>query len=98
MFTAILIMLGGIAAGRMLRAKLNPRLLSLGTTAAIFLLLFFLGVSIGSNTELLEDLPALGWQALIIMLGCVAGSIFCSLMIQKLFFAPDSDRANRNVR
>src|SRR5690554_2567983 len=67
---------GGLAAGRALRGKLqvktwSERIMSI----AVFILLFFLGVRVGRNTELLQRLPLLGGRALVLALGALLGTV-----------------------
>ena len=53
---------------------------------SIFLLLFFLGLSIEGNEVIMASLPSLGLNALIITLGGVAGSIIAAWALWKLVF------------
>lgn len=80
MYIALAIMFAGILAGRLLRRHLLGPLLGRLTMVSILLLLFLLGVAIGGNNHLLESLPRLGWQAIILMLFCVIGSIIFSVL------------------
>lgn len=81
MYAALLILIAGIACGRLFAAHLSGKVVSALTMAAIFLLLFLLGAAIGSNGELLARLPNLGFTALIIALCCLAGSIAAAMLI-----------------
>lgn len=56
---------------------------------SIFLLLFFLGLSIGGNELIMASLPKLGLNALIITLGGVAGSLLAAYAIWKLVFVKE---------
>lgn len=42
---------------------------------AVYLLLFLLGLSVGDNQALLQALPQLGGQALLLAVGAVSGSL-----------------------
>ena len=53
---------------------------------SIFLLLFFLGLSIGADKLIMANLATLGLNALIITLGGVAGSILMAWIFWRLFF------------
>ena len=67
------------------RAKLiaiNDKLIMI----AIFVLLFFMGISIGGNHKIMSNLPVLGLKSLIIAIGGVLGSAVVSYFIYKLFF------------
>ena len=56
MFTVIAIMLAGVLLGRLLKDRKLPDWLSGGTMLTIVLLLFVMGVEIGSNREVVENL------------------------------------------
>lgn len=62
--------------------RINDKLI----TWAIYLLLFFLGLSVGGNTELMANLQELGLQALVITGGALIGSIFLAWLLYKFFF------------
>ena len=67
-------MLGGVGVGYMLRRyslKIIPRLI----TFLIWLLLFFLGMEVGSNQRLIRNISTLGVEALLLTLGGILGSI-----------------------
>lgn len=56
----------------------------------IFLLLFSLGISVGKNEMILNNLSSIGVQALIITAGAVAGSIAMTTIIYKKFFKEEA--------
>lgn len=85
MYTALLIMFAGIIAGRLFGGRLNSKFLRQAIMVAIFLLLFLLGANIGSNGQLLRDLPKLGIQALVLMLFCTGASILCAWLLTPLY-------------
>lgn len=99
MYIALGIMLCGIVTGALFRRLISRKLISGLTLASIFLLLFLLGVAIGGNRQLLDSLPSLGLQAMLIMLFCVAGSIIFSVLITPLLkkgLAASQKKTNRN--
>lgn len=72
----------GVAAGFFLRKK--PKITKLAdklTMWAIYLLLFLLGVAIGTNEVIVKNLPSLGLKALFIALGGVAGSVLLAWLV-----------------
>ncbi len=76
--------------GFLLRAKQrivsgNEKLI----TYAIYLLLFMMGVSIGSNEQIMNSLSTLGIVALIVSMGAIIGSILTGFLVFKLFFKND---------
>lgn len=83
-------MAGGMLLGFLLRAKQrfvsgNEKLI----TYAIYLLLFMMGVSIGSNEQIMNSLSTLGIVALIVSMGAIIGSILTGFLVFKLFFKND---------
>jgi uncharacterized membrane protein YbjE (DUF340 family) len=90
MLEILVIMALGMLVGYFLRGK--EKVIS-GVEKAIlwsiFLLLFFLGLSIGGNELIMASLPKLGLNALIITLGGVAGSLLAAWAIWKLFFVKE---------
>lgn len=50
------------------------------------LLLFVLGVTIGSNRLIVDNLFSFGWQAALLALSATVGSILASWLVLKLFF------------
>ncbi len=90
LITVVSIMAGGMLLGFLLRAKQrivsgNEKLI----TYAIYLLLFMMGVSIGSNEQIMNSLSTLGIVALIVSTGAIIGSILTGFLVFKLFFKND---------
>lgn len=86
MFTVIGIMFGGIALGYLLRKKEILRKIGKPISYTICLLLFMLGVSVGSNREIVQNLPSLGGQALLLAFAGTLGSVVVAWVVAKLFF------------
>ena len=87
MFTVVIIMAAGMLTGFLLRKR--KKLISSSEKLvmwAIYLLLFLLGVAIGVNDQILERFAELGFQALAITLGGIAGSIFMGWIVFSVFF------------
>lgn len=87
MLLVLLIMIAGIITGVFIHRKptlikVNDQLISV----AIYVLLFLLGVSVGLNKTIIQNIGTLGFQALIITLGAVMGSVLVSWLIYKAFF------------
>ena len=76
----------GIAFGYLLRKKNILRKLSKPIGYTIYLLLFLLGISVGSNREIIENLPALGGQALLLAFAGTLGSVLAAWIIYKFIF------------
>ncbi|MDR2969938.1 MAG: lysine exporter LysO family protein, partial [Tannerellaceae bacterium] len=75
MFTVICIMFGGIAAGYLLRKSVPLRKVGKLISVSIYLLLFLLGITVGSNPDIMDNLTTLGWQAFLIALAGTSGSV-----------------------
>jgi uncharacterized membrane protein YbjE (DUF340 family) len=56
------------------------------TNLAIYGLLFFLGIGIGANQDLLQKLPLLGLKALYITFFALLGSLFAAKIVVHFFF------------
>lgn len=85
MYIALSIMFGGFLLGRLGILRIPEKILNYAVFFSIFLLLFLLGASIGSNGKLLKDLPRLGFEAFLLMLFCTGGSIICTWLITPFY-------------
>lgn len=87
MFGVMGVMIIGICIGYALRSqkKIQP-LIGKITLYIIFFLLFFMGISIGNNEEIINNLGGLGIQAIIISVAGTGGSVlFAWLLFRTLF-------------
>ncbi len=87
MVTVLVIMVVGIVVGfsisnRKKLIKINDKL----TSFAIYLLLFLLGISVGLNDKIINNIHTIGLQAIIITIGALLGSLMCAYITYKLFF------------
>lgn len=80
------IMLSGVLVGYLLRNR-NLSFISKGIMAAIWLLLFLLGVAVGGNEAILGSLDTIGLQALLLSVGGVGGSVVCAWMVYRFFWS-----------
>lgn len=51
----------------------------------IFLLLFVLGLSIGSNSLIINNIGKFGWQAIVLATLSILGSLLASFLVFHLF-------------
>jgi uncharacterized membrane protein YbjE (DUF340 family) len=74
MFDLVIPLIIGVIAGYLLRNRkhINLNKIVFGT---ILLLIFSLGFTIGSNNELLNSLPKVGFNALVLCLSAVTFSV-----------------------
>ncbi len=62
--------------------KINEKL----TMYAVYVLLFLLGINIGLNEQIINNIYTLGLDAALITVGALLGSLICAYFIYKLFF------------
>jgi uncharacterized membrane protein YbjE (DUF340 family) len=74
MLTVVLMMFGGILCGYLLRKKQVPHVQQV-TTVLIWVLLFLLGLNIGSNEQIIYSIGSLGIEALLITVFATFGSL-----------------------
>ncbi len=87
MIEILLLMFGGMLLGYLLRQKKQViRTVERLTVWCIFLLLFFMGLSIGHDPLIFNSLPSLGVTALIISASGIVGSLFSALILWKYLF------------
>jgi len=86
MFTVIGIMFGGIAVGYLLRKIEILQKIGKPISYTILLLLFLLGITVGSNPEIVNNLTTLGWQAFLIAFAGTLGSVLAAWAVYHFFF------------
>lgn len=96
MFTIILIMLSGMTAGYLFR-HYRCVFLPVVITTLIWVLLFLLGLEVGSNQQLIHALPTLGVEALAITFAALAGCMVGSWLLCKYVSKSTGGRTKKNV-
>ena len=86
-----MIMLCGIAVGYLLRKK-NIRFISRIITVLIWLLLFLLGIEVGSNPRIVMGMQTLGIEALLLTIGGSIGTILFSWILWKYVSRKEADK------
>lgn len=86
MFTVIIIMFCGIALGYLFRKDSRLQQTGKPIIITIVLLLFLMGVSVGANKAIVDNLGTLGIQALLIALAGTTGSVLAGWAVYCLFF------------
>lgn len=86
MFTVIAIMFGGIAIGYLFRKVEILQKIGKPISYTILLLLFLLGISVGSNEAIMNNLTTLGGQAFLIAFAGTVGSVLAAWGVYHLFF------------
>ena len=92
MFTIIGLMLTGILLGYLLRKrdlKKIPQIITL----LIWLLLFILGIEVGSNEQIIKGLHTIGLEAVILTLGGTLGSVIAAWALWRALYKRKGGRA-----
>lgn len=77
----------GIVAGRLLRGYRRPiRAADGAAAAAIYLLLFLLGLTVGGDRSIMGALEELGVQALVLSVGSIIGSVLLAAAVSAHYF------------
>ena len=92
MITIILTMLFGIALGYLFREKKATQKAEKTVFLTILALLFILGLSIGSNDAIINNVFSYGKQAAILASFSFMGSVLMSWFIYKLFFGKGGEQ------
>ncbi len=89
MIEVLALMLAGWLVGLALRGMKKVGIgVDKAILIAIFLLLFFMGLGVGSNQQLLGSLPILGVNAIIIAVGATLGSLILGCIVWRLVLSP----------
>jgi uncharacterized membrane protein YbjE (DUF340 family) len=87
MVVVISLLVAGMVVGYLLRNKRKLLVVSARLTdGAIFLLLFFLGVSVGMNEEVVSNFQSIGLQAFLLTVLATLGSVIVTWLFYLLFF------------
>lgn len=93
MFGVMIVMLSGILIEYILRnIRAIPALVSKINIYIIFLLLFVMGLSVGSNPQVIQGLGTLGLLGIAISVVSIAGSVFLSWIVYRHLFKKEDDQ------
>jgi uncharacterized membrane protein YbjE (DUF340 family) len=97
MITVLVVMLAGILIGFTISRfpsliKANDKLISW----AIYLLLLLLGISVGLNKTIIQNLDKIGIEAAIITIGAIAGSVLTLWLIYRMYFYSEPEKGGSN--
>lgn len=96
MLTVILIMAAGMVVGYFLRSRKKLLQLSNKSTLwVIFILLFFMGISVGSNSDVMNNLDTIGIRGLQLALVTILGSVFLSWVVYRFVIKPNESNNER---
>lgn len=87
MIQAMAFIIAGIAAGFFLKDKEKVLLgFEKISSITIYVLLFLMGLAVGTNTTVLKSFPKVGGIALVLTFGALAGSVAFTFIIDRIFF------------
>lgn len=87
MLTVIFILIIGIAFGNFFKRKESfIKTVDKLLLWSIYLLLFLLGISVGSNQTIIQNFAEIGFKAIMLSLSGVAVSIFLSYFVYRFFW------------
>lgn len=93
MFGVMIVMLSGVLIGYILRnIRAIPALVSKINIYIIFLLLFVMSLSVGSNPQVIQGLGTLGLLGIAISVVSIAGSVFLSWIVYRHLFKKEDDQ------
>ena len=92
MFTIIGLMLTGMLLGYLLRKRDLKKIHQI-ITLLIWLLLFILGIEVGSNEQIIKGLHTIGLEALIHTLGGTLGSVIAAWALWRALYNKKGGRA-----
>ncbi len=77
----------GIGIGWLMRDKEKTRKgVDAAVTWSVYLLLFLLGISVGTNDEIISNFSRIGYKAFWLTFGAVAGSVLLAKVVYQFFF------------
>ena len=86
MFNVIGFMFAGVGIGYLFRRVSLLHKTEKTMSITIFIMLFILGVSVGSNPLIMNNLGQFGWQAAILASAGLTGSVLAAWLVYLLFF------------
>ena len=89
----MIVMLSGVLIGYiLLNIRAIPALVSKINIYIIFLLLFVMDLSVGSNPQVIQGLGTLGLLGIAISVVSIAGSVFLSWIVYRHLFKKEDDQ------
>ena len=92
MFPILGLMLTGMLLGYLLRKRDLKKIHQI-ITLLIWLLLFILGIEVGSNEQIIKGLHTIGLEAVILTLGGTLGSIIAAWALWRALYNKKGGRA-----
>lgn len=91
MLSIFFFILSGVAVGYVSRNRTYKQHVSSIINIVIIVLLFFLGVAVGANKQIVENFPTIGFDAFAIAFAATLGSVLCAWFVFNRFFKNKKD-------
>ena len=86
MLSVFIFILSGVAVGYLIRNRTYKQYVGSVINIIIIVLLFFLGVAVGGNKQIVESFASIGFDAFAIASAATLGSILCAWFVYNRFF------------
>lgn len=93
MLAVFFFILSGVAIGYLTRNRTQLRHVGSTINIIIILLLFFLGVAVGVNKQIIEGFATIGMDAFAIAFATTLGSVLCAWFVYTRFFKNNRDQS-----
>jgi uncharacterized membrane protein YbjE (DUF340 family) len=85
-------MTAGMVTGYFIRTKVAMvKRINKTALAIIFLLLFFMGVAVGQNQLIMQNLGNIGFKGIVLTFFCVIGSLLTAWLVYVIWFKNHSN-------
>ncbi|AQS59749.1 LysO family transporter [Desulforamulus ferrireducens] len=72
----------GVLVGHFNVFSLKPQVIGKFTSVCLIIMLLAMGIQLGANEKLLGDLGRIGWQALVLALASIVGSVLLVRLLE----------------
>lgn len=93
MLSIFLFILSGVAVGYLSRNRTHLKHVGSCINIIIIVLLFFLGIAVGANKQIVENFATIGLDALAIASATTIGSVLCAWFVYTRFFKDKKDQS-----
>ena len=93
MLSIFFFILSGVVVGYLSRNRTHLKHVGSTINIIIIFLLFFLGVAVGANKQIVESFATIGIEAFAIALATTLGSVLCAWFVYNLFFNKDKNKS-----
>lgn len=93
MLSIFIFILSGVAVGYLIRNRTYKQHVGSVINIIIIVLLFFLGVAVGANKQIVESFASIGLDAFAIASAATLGSILCAWFVFHRFFKNNENKS-----